>query len=117
VTAQLINVGEEQFVLLPLSDYERPAKAARLLAAGFPEAEPAISLDSPSPIPSDGGSRLRAWRTFRGLTQEELGRAVGKPKSFISQIEVGRSFGKPVLWRKLAQALQTEIEAILPKDE
>ncbi len=111
MAAQLINVGNDQFVLLPLSEYEGLAKAARIVADSFLDPIPSIG---PAPVPKDGESRLRAWRKYRGLTLEELGAAVGKPKSFLSQIETGRSLGKPQLWVKLAEVLRADIDAILP---
>ncbi|MDE2597318.1 MAG: helix-turn-helix transcriptional regulator [Sphingomonadales bacterium] len=114
---QLIRAGSEQFVLLPLAEYEQLAKTARLLVSSLSNAEPTPEIDVSPPVPEVGESRLRAWRRHRGMTLEELGNAVGKPKSFLSQIEIGKSFGKPGLWRKLARALQTEIEAIIPEDD
>lgn len=114
---QLIKVGSEQFVLLPLNDYERLAKAAKLHAADFRKPIPVAELNDLVPNPQLGESKLRAWRKHRGLTLEELAALVGKTKGFLSEIETGNAFGKPALWWKLAQALNTEIEAILPEGD
>ena len=113
MVAQLIKAGSEQFVLLPLAEYEQLAKAARILVDGLSEPKPS---DEPLPTPTEGESRLRTWRKYRGLTLKELGAKVGKPVSFLSQIEVGRSLGKPQLWQKLAKALNTKVEEILPPE-
>jgi transcriptional regulator with XRE-family HTH domain len=34
--------------------------------------------------------RLRAWRVFRGMTLQELGRAAGLSHTYISRLELGR---------------------------
>jgi DNA-binding XRE family transcriptional regulator len=110
-------VGGEQFVLLPRAEYERLSKAVWLLAQNLPEPEPALDCDGYPPARKEGESLLRTWRKYRGMTLQELGDAVGKPKSFVSNIELGKSHGKPALWRKFATALQIDVEAILPEED
>ena len=115
MAGQLINAGGEQFVLLPLSEYESLAKAARHLAAGFPSPSLVLEFDGSPPAITEGESSLRAWRKHRGMTLEQLAAAVGKTKGFLSEVENGHAFGKPGMWLKLARALNTEVEAILPE--
>jgi DNA-binding XRE family transcriptional regulator len=113
---QLINAGGEQFVLVPLAEYERLAKLARELAGDLPEPVAAVDLDAEPPVPKDGESRLRAWRKHRGMTLDVLGEMVGAHKMSLSEMERGLVVGKVSVWAKLAQALRTDIESILPED-
>ena len=61
-------------------------------------------------------NRLKEIRKQKGLTQQELGRAVGKYQSFIHNIE--RGYYKPTMQEKeaLARLLGVEISDIFPRD-
>jgi len=116
MAGQLINAGGEQFVLVPLAEYERLAKAARALASSFEAPTPAAPYSPDAPKARVGESSLRTWRKHRGLSLEDAAKAVGVSKSFMSEVETGVAVGKPNLWLKLAKVLNTEIETILPQD-
>lgn len=62
-----------------------------------------------------GGENLKAWREYRGLTQEQLARAVGAShKSVIQKLEKGRKKGLTEEWmRRLARPLRCEPEDLL----
>lgn len=62
---------------------------------------------------AEGAHALRAWREYRSLTQEQLARACGVSKPFISQIESGRRVGSAATLRKLARALEVPVGALL----
>ena len=51
------------------------------------------------------GPRIRARREQLGLTQQELGGAVGRTKSFISQIEKGHAMPSLKTLVKIAEVL------------
>jgi transcriptional regulator with XRE-family HTH domain len=51
---------------------------------------------------------LRAWREFRGLTQEELGEKAGTSGSVISLLEAGKRQLTPKWLRRLAEILHVE---------
>ncbi|MDL5351409.1 helix-turn-helix transcriptional regulator [Microbacterium sp. zg-YB36] len=66
------------------------------------------------------GRRIRQLRTARGMTLDELARAVARAPSQLSMIENGRREPKLTLLRAIARALDTSLDALLesePLDE
>lgn len=63
-----------------------------------------------------GPNYLRAWRTFRGMTQEQLAKAIGTAPNVIQYLETGER-GLSAKWlRKLAPALDTTAGLLLDHD-
>lgn len=63
-----------------------------------------------------GPNQLRAWRIFRGMTQEELAELVGTNANMIGYLESGER-GLSAKWlRKLSPALKTTPGMILDHD-
>ncbi len=56
---------------------------------------------------------IRAFREWRGLTQEELGRRVGMSKSYVSQLETRRRKPGVATLKKLAQALDVPFDLLM----
>ena len=59
------------------------------------------------------GNNLRAWRTFRGMSQEELAAAVGTTAAVISLLEAGKRGVSPKWLYRLAPILRTRPGALL----
>jgi ribosome-binding protein aMBF1 (putative translation factor) len=59
--------------------------------------------------------RLRARRTEKGLTQEELARRVGIRQSAVSMMESGRCRPQPSTLAKLAKELGVDAKELWPK--
>ncbi|MCL8207256.1 MAG: helix-turn-helix transcriptional regulator [Actinomycetia bacterium] len=57
--------------------------------------------------------RVRELRLLRGMSQEDLGRAIGCTGSFISQVERGVALPQPRRLVKLAKVLGTTVEDLL----
>jgi DNA-binding XRE family transcriptional regulator len=57
-----------------------------------------------------GESRVKIWREYRGLTQEELGKASKVSRSMIAAIEAGNKSGGITTLKKLAMALGAELD-------
>lgn len=63
-----------------------------------------------------GPNHLRAWRTYRKLTQEQLADQVGTNANMIQYLETGER-GLSAKWlRRLADALETTSGMILEHD-
>lgn len=63
-----------------------------------------------------GPNHLRAWRTFRNMTQEQLAKAIGTAPNVIQYLETGER-GLSAKWlRKLAPALNTTPGLLLDHD-
>ena len=74
-------------------------------------------MPRPATVPMLLGRRLRALRTLRGLTQEQLGERAGLSGKFLGQVE--RGVGNPSLQIliRLAQALEVELWELLRLEE
>lgn len=59
---------------------------------------------------------LRAWRKYRGLTQDDLGHLVGVSGSSISQLETGKQGFTDKTLAELAKALDCSPLALLAHD-
>ncbi len=117
--------GERLFAVVPAAEYEALTADAEMRAdiAAFDRAEAAIAAGEeliPGAIVerllSSEESRLKIWRQHRSLTQEELARRAGVNRTYISAIEQGRQDGSVRVWRKLAQALERDVDDLLPRD-
>jgi len=63
---------------------------------------------------ADGAPPLKAWREHRGLTLQALADAASLSKPYLSQIESGKRAGTAATLKKLAQALDVPVGALLP---
>jgi transcriptional regulator with XRE-family HTH domain len=61
----------------------------------------------------DIGTRIRAARARRGMSQSDLARALAKPRQHISQIELGHQMPRPELIVEIAKALNVSSDYLL----
>lgn len=124
MSAQIVEIAGQKIAMLPVADYHRLLELAEEQAdlAGADRAEQR-RLAGEEYVPFalidriiQGDNAVRAWRTYRGLTQAQLADAAEVRKSTISEIESGKAQGKPTLWRALAGALDVTVDDILPLD-
>lgn len=117
---QFITVGDEKFALISmrlleamedLEDLEDELLAARAMQEYDPDA-PTVPGEVVHAI-FDGVHPVRAWREYRGLTQEELARRTGTSKAYISHIERGMRQPALALTRALAAALNAPLEVLV----
>ena len=89
--------GKPEWVVIPYEEYERLVEEAEMLqdVRAYDEAKKAIAVGEEL-IPSevtyailDGINPVRVWREHRGLTQQQLAKAVGISVPYLSQIESG----------------------------
>ena len=120
MTVQKIVTPEgETLVVLPLAEYERLREAADDLedvvagdkaraeiAAGRDELVPAAMLDRLL----DGENAVRVWRQHRGMNARQLAAAAGLSAAYLSEIETGRKAPGLAALRKLAVALQVDLD-------
>ena len=62
----------------------------------------------------DGENPVRVWREFRNLKQKDLAEKSGIQQSYLSQIERGLREGTLSTMRKIADALGTSVDYLLP---
>ena len=58
------------------------------------------------------GKKIKLIRTFRGLTQKELGEACGIHEVAIRKYELGKNLPKSEQLRKIAEALNVNVNAL-----
>ncbi|WP_299393230.1 helix-turn-helix transcriptional regulator [Pelagibius sp.] len=62
----------------------------------------------------DGENAVKVWRVYRGLKQTELAKGIGISKSHLSEVESGKAnLSVPVL-SELANALEVDMEMLVP---
>lgn len=61
----------------------------------------------------DGENPVRVYREYRGLTQSKLGERVGLDPSYINQIEKGKRKGTAKNLKKIADALNIEVDSLI----
>ena len=62
------------------------------------------------------GKKIKLIRTFRGLTQKELGEACGIHEVAIRKYELGKNLPKPEQLRKIADALGVNVNSLMEFD-
>ena len=116
----LITVGEEEYALIPmrllkamedLEDLEDELLAARAAQRHDPQA-PTVPGEVVHAMVG-GAHPVRAWREYRGLTQEELACRTGTSKAYISHIERGLRQPALTLTRALAAALGAPLDVLV----
>lgn len=60
-----------------------------------------------------GENPTKVFREYRGLTQKQLAKKTGTSAAYLSQIETGRRAGSIKLLRRLAGALDVEVEDLI----
>ena len=70
-----------------------------------------FEFETPAAKPQDPGSKVRQWRTRRGLSQTELARQVGATPSTISQVENGLIYPSLPAIFKMAEVLAVPVSA------
>ncbi len=62
-------------------------------------------------------NRIRVYRQWRGYQINELANVIDITPGYLSNIERGVREGTITVYQKLAKALQTDIESLLPRTE
>ena len=127
-TVQIIERdGQPEYAVVPIETYRRLvawAEDAEDIQA-FDRAMGELARGEDEVGPEEVARRLfggeehpvRVWREYRGLTQGDLAQAAGVGKSYISQLEAGRKTGSLRLMRDLAEALEVDMEDLIPPEQ
>lgn len=124
MSVQIVEIAGHRMAMLPIADYERLVdiaedKADSLAAADAERRRREGEEYLPASLVDrilNGASALKTWRKFRGLTLEQLARAVGTTQATLSRMETGKMQGRPALWRAMADVLNVAVDDILPAD-
>lgn len=118
--------GKPAFAVLPIDEYRRLMelaedaqdagalhRAAQRYAAGEEETIPADVVDRLLA----GESPVRVWREYRGLTAAMLAEIIGVTPAHVSKLETGKGEPSIGLLRKLAAALDVDIDSLVGAGE
>ena len=113
--------GKPEWAVIPYEEYERLVEEAEMLqdVRAYDEAKKAIAVGEEL-IPSevtyailDGINPVRVWREHRGLTQQQLAKAVGISVPYLSQIESGKRRGSAEVLAAIARELGLSLDDIV----
>lgn len=112
--------GQRQYAIVPAELYAELVKKAEMLD-GIKSVDSILDQDEDEDAISDdalqllvtGESKLKVWREYRGLTQTDLSKQVGVSQSTIAQLESGKRAGTLVMFKKLAQALNVDLDDLV----
>jgi DNA-binding XRE family transcriptional regulator len=114
----IITPNGETLVILPLAEYEklvdqadiaRADKIVDAIAAGDDELVPADVVKRIL----DGDSKVRVWRTHRGMSARDVATATGLSAPYISEIESGKKEGSISAMKKIAEALKVDLDDLV----
>ncbi len=105
--------GRPEWAMIPYDEYKRLREEAEMLQdiQDYDEAKLAIA-NGEELIPGevtyallDGENPIRVWRKYRGLTQQQVAKAAGISKPYLSQLESGQRKGTTKVLQAVAKAL------------
>jgi DNA-binding XRE family transcriptional regulator len=122
MTVQYIEVSGQEMAVMPKDEYLKLAGLAEDLddiAAAIRAEKRAVEGEEYVPHELvtrliNGESGLLVWREYRGLSQQALGDKIGLSKMTISGLENGKRDTSSKNWRALANALNVDVDDILP---
>jgi DNA-binding XRE family transcriptional regulator len=114
--------GQPEWAVIPYKEYQQFIEAMEMIEdlQAFDAAKQRIAAGEeliPSQITYailDGANPIRVWRTYRGLTQQQLADKAGISKPYLSQLESGKRTGTTDVLNALAQALGLTLEDLIP---
>ncbi|MCB1721048.1 MAG: helix-turn-helix transcriptional regulator [Rhodospirillales bacterium] len=98
----VINLDDFEDMLDALA-FDRAAVAAHGEAFPFEIAERLLAGENP----------VRVYRTYRNMTQTTLASQIGLSQAAIAEIESGRKMGSTASLKKIAQALNVDLDDLV----
>lgn len=123
---ETLKIGGRQYAVVPLAEYRRlcdsadDADDATIARQRLGE----IKSGKIEPIPHEvierlyggGENPILVWREYRGLTQAQLATRVGIDRAYLSLIETGKREGRASTLRRLADALDCDLDLLVPSE-
>jgi len=117
-TGDAVLPFEEYRKLLEMAEDAADIQAADQVLADLKAGNTALlPFEMASHLLDETRHPLRIWREYRGLTQESLAGEADIGKSYISQIESGAKPGSVAVLKKLAAALNVDVDDLIPPDQ
>ncbi|CCV13347.1 helix-turn-helix transcriptional regulator [Mesorhizobium sp. STM 4661] len=108
----------ETLVILPLDDYERLVDGNDIAGAQRVKSDIAAGRDElvPASIVNriiSGENAVKVWRMHRGLSARDLAAATELSAPYISEIESGKKEGSISAMKKIATALNVDLDDLV----
>ena len=103
--------GNKTHVVLPVADYESLIDNRDFDMAMADDGE--VFPESLVSELLEATSKLKVWRKYRGLTQQQLGEKVGVSKEYISLLEAGKRAGTLDIQKNIAMALNIDLDDLI----
>jgi DNA-binding XRE family transcriptional regulator len=124
MSAQIIKKdGMAEYAVVPIEEYNLLLEKAEELddVIAFDKAAHELESGQDELLPvaiakrlvSGRESRLKVWREFRGLTQEQLAAQAGISQGQVALIEGGKREGKVSVLKGLANALHVDLDDLV----
>lgn len=121
--AIVVRTGRPSYVRVPLSEWRRLVRRLeraedRSDVEAYDRAKARGSEAYPIEIferSLDGESRIKLFREHRRMTQVDLARRAGLSTLYVSQLETKRRSGSQATLRKIASALDVDIDLLAPR--
>jgi DNA-binding XRE family transcriptional regulator len=107
--------GRPTHVVLPLSEWERLCEQAALARIDELRTHDTIPDEQAGRI-LDGEHPLKVFREWRGLSQSQLAERAGLRQPTIALLEGGKRRGTVLQMRKLAEALNLQLDTLVGWD-
>ncbi|UGX85035.1 helix-turn-helix domain-containing protein [Phyllobacterium meliloti] len=114
--------ANEEMVVIPRTLYDRlvsDAEMARDLAA-YDKVKARIDAGEEELVPSEiverilgGENKVRVWREYRGLSNQELAEKVGISAPYLSDIQNGKKEGRLSTLKKIAAVLRVDLDDLV----
>jgi ribosome-binding protein aMBF1 (putative translation factor) len=120
MSTQIITneAGQPAFAVLPYAEYERLAARAES-ADEVREFDEAVAADEEA-FPADvvrrlidGDAPIKVYREYRNMSQSDLAARSGLTAAYVSQLEAGVRRGSADVLRRLASALNVDMEDLM----
>ncbi len=108
-----LHRADYEALLEALEDAQDLAESREALARLQRGEEEAFPIELVEQI-IDGMQPVRAFRQYRGLTQQALAQSAGVSASYLCEIEAGRKTGSLDAITRIAGALRLPIDSLLP---
>ena len=124
MTVQVIKKGDKpEWAILPYDTYLQLIEKAEMLQdiQDYDSAKAALARGDDELIPSeviyailDGENAIKAWREFRGLSQQEVAKSAGISVPYLSQLETNKRRGSLEVLSAIAKVLKVSIDNVVP---
>ena len=126
MSVQIIEQDNKpEWAVIPYQTYLQLVEKAEMLQdiQDYDSAKAALERGEDELIPSevvyailDGENAIKAWREYRGLSQQETAEKSGISVPYLSQLETNKRKGSLAVLMAIARVLHVSLEVLIPSN-